>query len=144
MKHEISCRRVTNLAFNAHIERHVVRMDTEKQFGGMDEGPQPKPLLLAALAGCTGMDVVALLSKMRVAFDDLDLIVSGELTEEHPKYYHKIHVIYEVIGSNLDLPAIEKAVRMSQEKYCGVTYMLQQAATITWEIRHREPAPIRW
>jgi putative redox protein len=142
MRHEIACKRVTHLAFNAHIDDHVVRMDTEKQFGGMNEGPQPKPMLLAALAGCTGMDVVALLNKMRIAFDDIDLSVSGELTDEHPKYYTKIHVVYEIMGRNLDAAGIEKAVRMSQEKYCGVSYMLRQACELTWEIRLKELQPL--
>ncbi|MDX1906296.1 MAG: OsmC family protein [Bacteroidia bacterium] len=142
MKHEIVAKRVTHLAFNAHIDNHLVRMDTEKQFGGNNEGPQPKPLLLAALAGCTGMDVVALMNKMRISFEDIDLVVSGELTEEHPKYYHKIHIVYEILGNNLDLAQIEKAVTLSQEKYCGVTYMLRQAATITWEIRLKEMAAL--
>lgn len=135
MTHEVSCKRVTRLAFNAHIDSHLVRMDTDRQYGGLDEGPQPKPLLLAALAGCTGMDVVSLLQKMHVPFDDIDLIVTGELTEEHPRYYRKIHVVYELYGPDLDEEKIEKAVRLSQEKYCGVSYMLRQAAELTWEIR---------
>ncbi|MDX2283101.1 MAG: OsmC family protein [Bacteroidia bacterium] len=135
MTHEVSCKRVTRLAFNAHIDSHLVRMDTDRQYGGLDEGPQPKPLLLAALAGCTGMDVVSLLQKMHVPFDDIDLIVTGELTDEHPRYYRKIHVVYELYGPDLDEEKIEKAVRLSQEKYCGVSYMLRQAAELTWEIR---------
>jgi putative redox protein len=135
MTHEVSCKRVTRLAFNAHIDSHLVRMDSDRQYGGLDEGPQPKPLLLAALAGCTGMDVVSLLQKMQVPFEDIDLIVTGELTDEHPRYYRSIHVVYELYGRDLDQEKIEKAVRLSQEKYCGVSYMLRQAAELTWEIR---------
>lgn len=80
------------------------------------------------------MDVVSLLAKMRVNFDAFDIDVSGELTEEHPKYYHKIHVIYRFRGEQIDRGKVEKAVALSQEKYCGVSAMLRKAADLSYEI----------
>jgi putative redox protein len=80
------------------------------------------------------MDVVSLLRKMRVPFTDLKVTADGELTEEHPKYYHKIHLTYNIWGTDLDSEKVEKAVRYSQEKYCGVTAMLEKASNITYEV----------
>lgn len=126
------------MSFEAKMFDHTLVMDADVKVGGENKGPRPKPLLLASLAGCTGMDVVSLLQKMRVPFEDLKLRVSGELTEEHPKYYHKIHVIYEVFGKELDRGKVEKAINLSQDKYCGVSHMLKQAADLTFEIKYVE------
>ncbi len=84
------------------------------EFGGEDKGPRPKPLMLAALGGCTGMDVVSILKKMRVDFKSLNVIVEGELSEEHPRRFTKMHVIYEVEGENLPMDKIQKAVSLSR------------------------------
>jgi putative redox protein len=108
-----------------------VSVDSHVKFGGQGKGPRPKPLLLFSLAGCTGMDVVSLLKKMRVDFTDFKIKVSAELTEDHPKYYHKIHLTYLFSGEDLDAGKIEKAVNLSQDKYCGVSYMLSKTAEIT-------------
>lgn len=99
------------------------------------EGASPKMLLLNALAGCTAIDVGSLLPKMRVPFTSLVVRVTGELTEEHPKVYSTIHVIYEVGTSADHLESVQRAVDLSVERYCGVHAMLAKAATITHEIR---------
>lgn len=109
-------------------------MDARPEVGGTDLGPTPKPLLLASLAGCTGMDVVSLLKKMRVEYKSLNIKTSAEMTEEHPKHFSSIHVVYEFEADEKDLPKIEKAVNLSAEKYCGVQYMLGKSAKITNEI----------
>ncbi len=76
--------------------------------------------MMVALAGCTGMDMVSLLKKMRVNYESLNIMVEGDLTEEHPKHFTKMKVIYEFKGKDIDLKKVEKAVDLSKEKYCGV------------------------
>ena len=80
------------------------------------------------------MDVRSILAKMRVEFDAFNVNVSGELTEEHPKYFNKIHITYSFKGKDLPLAKIEKAINLSQDRYCGVTAMLKDVAEITHEI----------
>ena len=122
------------MSFTGDVNGHSITIDAEESFGGNNEGPRPKALVLVALIGCTSMDVVSLLKKMRVPFTDLKVIANGELTEEHPKYYHKIHLTYNIWGNDLDNKKVEKAVNYSQERYCGVTAMLEKASDITYEI----------
>ena len=90
--------------------------------------------MLSSLAGCSGLDVVSLLEKMRASIDDFKIIVTGELTEEHPKFYNKILVEYHFYGKELDGEKINKAVNLSVEKYCGVMEMFRQFATIDIKI----------
>jgi putative redox protein len=75
------------------------------------------------------------MNKMRVEFESLNIVVEGELTEEHPKHFTKMKVIYEITGSNVDRKKVEKAVAMSKEKYCGVSHSFKQAMEIEYEIR---------
>ncbi len=135
---EITGRWLKNMTFETNIGDHTIILDADPKVGGENKGPRPKPLLLASLAGCTGMDVVSLLGKMRVEFSDLQIRVSGKLTDEHPKYYNKIHIIYILKGKEIDRSKVEKAVSLSQEKYCGVSEMFRKAAEITYEIRLEE------
>lgn len=123
------------MSFDVEIDGHHLIIDSAPEVGGKNLGPKPKPLMLASLAGCTGMDVVSILRKMRVPFDDLRIEVQGTLTETHPRYYDRMHIIYHVKGSNLSLDKIETAVNLSQDKYCGVTHSYRQSATITYEIK---------
>ena len=124
------------MAFETILDDHKLVADAHQNVGGDGKGPRPKPLLLFSLAGCTGMDVVSLLKKMRVDFEDFKILVSGELTDEHPKYYHKIHLTYQFKGKDINASKVEKAVNLSQDKYCGVSHMLKQAAEITWDIKY--------
>ncbi len=123
-----------NMAFKAEVNGFTLNIDADEKVGGKNTGPRPKPLLLVALGGCTGMDVVSILGKMRVIPDDFNIEIDGEQTEEHPKYYHKIHVKYIFKGKDLPMEKLEKAVNLSQERYCGVNAMLGKAAEITHEI----------
>lgn len=77
--------------------------------------------MLVALAGCTGIDVVSILKKMRMNFDEFKIMVEGELTEEHPRHFTRMHVVYEFKGKYLPLDKIQKAIELSQQKYCGVS-----------------------
>ena len=122
------------MAFETMMGEHKVVVDADPQFGGEEKGPLPKPLLLNSLAGCTGMDVVSLLKKMRVEFSDLSIKIEANLTDEHPKYYDKIHLIYSIKAKEEDRAKVEKAVNYSQERYCGVSFMLAKAAELTYEI----------
>jgi len=122
------------MAFEAEVNDFKIKLDADERVGGKNGGPRPKPLTLVSLGGCTGMDVISILAKMRVVPDAFDVQVSGELTDEHPKYYHKIHIVYKFKGTDLPMDKLEKAVTLSQDRYCGVSEMLRRAATLTHEI----------
>ena len=123
-----------DMAFEAEVNNFKIKLDADEKVGGNNTGPRPKPLILVALAGCTGMDVISILKKMRVEPDFFDVEVDGEMTDEHPKYFNKIHIKYTFKGDSLPMAKIEKAVSLSQDRYCGVSEMLKKAATITHEI----------
>ncbi len=101
-----------------------------------EEAYKPKALMLASLAGCSGLDVASLIKKMRVEVTDFNIDVEGELTDEHPKYYHKVMVRYNFFGSELDEQKLQKIVDLSAEKYCGVMEMFRQFSDITIEINY--------
>lgn len=122
------------MEFDIELHNHHFTIDADESVGGSDKGPRPKPLVLSSLAGCTGMDVVFFLRKMRMEWDSFKLEVKGELTGEHPKVFKEIMIRYIFTGSNLNIDKIEKAVKMSQEKYCGVTAMLNKTAKINYEV----------
>ena len=133
-----------NMAFTAEVNGHKINLDAAPGVGGKNNGPRPKPLMLAALGGCTGMDVVSILKKMRVEFQGVNICVEGELTEEHPKQYSKMHVIYEFTGKNLPIDKLEKAVNLSDERYCGVSALYKKAIPVTSEIRILEEEEETW
>ncbi|MEI6455896.1 MAG: OsmC family protein, partial [bacterium] len=85
--------------------------------------------------GCTGMDVVAILKKMRIIPEYFNIRVEGDVTEDHPKQYTRIHLIYEFRGKDLQPEQLQKAVDLSQEKYCGISATLRKAVEISSEIR---------
>ncbi len=122
------------MTFDAEVNGHIIPIDADERVGGEDRGPRPKPLTLVSLGGCTGMDVISILGKMRVQPEAFDVKVSGELTDEHPKYFHKIHIVYSFKGKNLPMDKLEKAINLSQDRYCGVTAMLNKVAEMTYEI----------
>jgi putative redox protein len=135
MKSRIDCAWKQGMAFEADVNGFKLMIDAEPDVGGEDKGPRPKPLTLVSLAGCTGMDVISILKKMRIEPEYFNIAVEGDMMEEHPKYYHKIHVIYELKGAEIDPEKVEKAVTLSRERYCGVYALLVKGAEITYEIR---------
>lgn len=135
MKHNLVAEWKGNMAFETEVSGHKLIMDAPQEVGGEDLGPRPKILMLSALAGCTGMDVVSILKKMRVELDDLKIKVEGSLTDEHPKQYNKIHVIYEFKGKNLPLAKLEKAVKLSEESYCGVGAVYRKVMEYSSEVK---------
>jgi len=135
MKETINVLWLGNMAFEADIDGHKLILDASEDVGGENRGTKPKPLMLVALAGCTGMDVVSLLKKMRITVKKVNIVVNGELTEEHPKFYHSMHVTYEFYGTNLPIDKLKKAVDLSQERYCGVSATYKKVMELTSEIK---------
>ncbi len=135
MKQEINLEWLENMAFKTVVNGHELILDVSEEGGGQDRGPRPKILMMVALAGCTGMDVVSILRKMRVELEGFNVRVEGELTDEHPKHYTSMKVIYEFKGKDLPMEKLEKAVSLSEERYCGVSASYRKAMGITTEIR---------
>lgn len=123
------------MSFKTNLDGHEIVVDAHEEVGGENKGPTPKPLMLVALGGCTGMDVVSILRKMKVEIEGLNIKVEGELTDEHPKYYHDIKIIYEFKGKDLPMAKLEKAVGLSDEKYCGVSALYKKAVKVSSEVR---------
>lgn len=134
MNNEISITWKDGLAFEAESEGHHLILDSAEDKGGRNLGVRPKPLMLIALAGCTGMDVVSILQKMRVKLDHFKLKVDGTESEETPKRYTKMHIIYEFWGEDLSYEKLEKAINLSQEKYCGVLAFYKEVIPVTYSI----------
>jgi putative redox protein len=134
-KESVTAKWLDNLAFESEINGHKLILDASPAVGGDDRGPRPKNLMLAALGSCTGIDVVSILRKMRVELEGLEVIVEGDLTEEHPKHFYKMHIIYEFKGKDLPMDKLEKAISMSEEKYCSVRAVYKKAMEVTSEIR---------
>ncbi|MEJ7627032.1 MAG: OsmC family protein [Ferruginibacter sp.] len=128
-KHFITSSYVAGMAFSASIYGHKIIMDTPDE-GGSDSGPSPKKLILASLAGCTGIDVVSILNKMKVPFSDLTINVEAGLTDEHPKIYKDVIINYSIKLAMEDRSKMERAVNLSQEKYCGVSAMFRAFTTV--------------
>jgi putative redox protein len=122
------------MAFDVELHGHKLKVDADPAFGGVDYGPRPKALMLSALAGCTGMDVVSILSKMKVPFESFSLEVDADQSDEHPKVYTRVQIRYIFTGTDLDRSKIDKAVNLSLDKYCGVANMLKHTAKIEYEI----------
>lgn len=137
--HKIIAKNTEGMSFDIDVAGHKIIVDTSEAFGGKNLGPPPKQLMLAALAGCTGMDVVSLLKKMRVEYDSFNLIIEGEVNSEHPKKYNKIHITYKFVGKDVPRDKVEKAVTLSLEKYCGVSAVYKKALELTYDIEIETP-----
>ncbi|MFO8021863.1 MAG: OsmC family protein [Perlabentimonas sp.] len=134
-KAEISLDWQGDMSFETELNGHKIQIDAGPEAGGNNKGPRPKPFMLVALAGCTGMDVVSILKKMRVEYEGLTIKVEAEHTEEHPKHYSSMNVIFEFKGSNLPVDKLKKAVNLSEERYCGVSAVYRKAIPVTTEVR---------
>lgn len=110
---------------------HWVTMDGPESFGGSDAGTRPKELLLIALGGCTGSDVITILQKKKIKIDNFEMNISADVADEHPQVFTKINVEYVFYGKDIQEKDVERAIELSQTKYCSVTHMLNKAAEIT-------------
>ncbi len=131
---EIKIDWLENMAFRGDVNGHEIILDASPEGGGQDRGPRPKPLAMVALAGCTAMDVISILKKMRVEPESFSVKVTGQLTEEHPKHFTGMHVVYEFSGKDLPKDKLEKAVSLSEERYCGVSATYRKGIPVTSEI----------
>ena len=127
-----------NMLFESVAPEGSVMIDAAEEIGGQGKGLRPKAMMLSSLAGCSGMDIASLLKKMRAEVEDFKIEVEANLTEEHPKFYDKVHVTYRFFGSDFKKDKIEKAVNLSVERYCGVMEMFRKFADVTTEIIYEE------
>ncbi|MCD4849067.1 MAG: OsmC family protein [Candidatus Aegiribacteria sp.] len=122
------------LAFSVEQDGHRFVIDGSEEFGGEDKGPRPKNLLLTALIGCTGMDVVSILKKMKVENYTLTVSASGDYTEDHPRVFKFINIEYLFRGNKLPRKQIERAVSLSQDRYCGVSAIFRCSVQMNHKI----------
>lgn len=111
---------------------HWIVMDGTEEFGGNEAATKPMELFLISLAGCTAMDVISLLKKMRVDFHDLRIKVEAERKDEHPKIFTSINLEYIIYGNDLNKDKIETAIEKSQGKYCSASIMLKEIVPIKY------------
>ena len=122
------------MAFQSQIREHQSLLDAKQDHGGENQGPSPKALLLASIIGCTAMDVVSLMNKMRVDFNDFEVLAEADTTEDYPKVFKQVNLVYRVNGSAPDLAKIQKSVQLSLTKYCGVSAMISKVSPIVYTI----------
>lgn len=134
MTHQVDIKWIDGVAFSAEGDGHSITIDAPFESGGENKGIRPKMLILAGLGGCTAVDIVLILKKMQQNLTDLRIAVEGKLTEHHPKVYETIVLKYIFKGKDLDRAKLQKAIELSQEKYCGVTAMLRNSVKISYEI----------
>lgn len=120
--------------FVGSLDGFEIPIDAAPSVGGRNMGPRPKGLLLTSLAACTAMDVVSILRKMRLEPESFSVETEADVTEDHPKVFKSIKITYVLKGRGLTRDKVEKAVQLSQDKYCGVSAMLKKAAPVEHEI----------
>lgn len=113
---------------------HQVTMDAAEVVGGENRGPRPAEMVLLALGGCTGMDVVSILHKMRVEFDDFRVDLQAEVSPEHPKIFTTVSMVYRIWGKDVPVDRFKRAVELSHEKYCVVGNMINKAVTLAYNL----------
>jgi len=114
--------------------RVVTNMDAAVTAGGGGMGTSPMELVLMAIAGCSGMDVVSILGKMRVGFERFEIEVQGERASEHPRIFTDVEVVYKFWGKELPEEKLRRAITLSMDKYCSVANMIDKAANLTYRL----------
>ncbi len=123
------------LAFTGSAEEgYLIPLDAKKAVGGHDLGFRPLQLFAIGLVGCTGMDVISILKKKRQDVTEFEVSAEIERADQHPKVFTKILITYTLTGKNLDRDAVERAVELSETKYCGAQAMLKETAEISHKI----------
>jgi putative redox protein len=113
---------------------HAIVIDGAPDSGGRNIGMRPMETLLTGAAACTAFDVVSILKKGRHAVADVSVTVEGTRAPTTPRVFTALHYVYTVAGHGLDSRQVERAVKLSKEKYCSATIMLGKTATITYDI----------
>lgn len=126
-----------NNVFESVHNDGIVMIDNAEE-GVESKGMRPKALMLTSLAGCSALDIVSLLKKMRAEVDDLKIDVSAELTDEHPKIYKDVVVTYKFYGSDFKKAKIQKAIDLSVDQYCGVMEMFRKFTEVKIEVEYHE------
>jgi putative redox protein len=113
---------------------HAVVVDGSPDAGGRNIGPRPMELMLAGAAACTAFDVVWILKKARQPISDCIVDAEAERAPDEPKIFTRLHFVYRICGEGLNQAQVERAVKLSKEKYCSATVMLAKTAAISYEI----------
>jgi putative redox protein len=133
---KIQIKQVEGLTFLAKGEtNHWVPIDGPQEFHGSGAGSRPKELLLMALGSCTGSDVDSILRKKQVVLDDFTMEITAEDVDTYPKVFTKIHIEYVFTGSNIQERDIERAIDLSQNKYCPISAMLKKSCEINYSYK---------
>jgi putative redox protein len=112
---------------------HWIMMDST--FNGGDGGaPSPIEYVLLGLGGCTGIDLVSILQKMRQEVTGIEMEIEGRRAEEHPRVYEHVRLKYKIRGRNLNLERIKAAIELADEEYCSIGAMLRKTADYAYEI----------
>ena len=135
MKHSIKTVWKENNIFETDVDGHNIVIDLAKDAGGDDAGPRPKKFGLVAAAGCSGLDVVEIVKKMRIDIKGFNIQIESDVTDEYPKQYTNLKVVYEFEGENLPKEKLERACQLSFDNYCGVLAMYKKAVPVTYEVR---------
>lgn len=127
----ISTKWLGNMAFESNNPSGLsLTIDAGPEDGGEGKGLRPKALMLSSLAGCSGLDVAALIRKMKLEVEEFTIETIGHLSDEHPKYYKAVTIEYHFHGKQLKEERLQRAVDLSIEKYCGVTEMFRGFAEL--------------
>jgi putative redox protein len=122
------------MSFTGELDGFSITIDADEKSGGSNKGPRPKGLTLTSLAGCTAMDVISILRKMKASPEEFSVEVDADVSDEHPKVFTHIMLTYRFKGGDVTHEKAEKAVHLSETKYCGVSAMLKQSVDIDYEI----------
>ena len=115
--------------------KYEIRLDAREINGGNGQGASPMELFLNGIAGCTAMDVISILQKMKQEVSSFNTFVSAERASEHPKVFTRLHIEYHFTGQDLDREMVEKAVDLSQEKYCPAIAMFKKVCPVDFSIK---------
>lgn len=114
---------------------HHLLLDATELNGGQNTGPQPMELLLVGLAGCAGMDIIAILRKKRQGITAYEIRIYGERTEEYPRVFMEIRIEHIFTGHAVQPEAVERAIQLTEERYCGASAILGKTAKLTHTFR---------
>lgn len=119
---------------------HTITMDGSPDVGGRNLAARPMEMVLIGMGGCTAIDVASMLRKQRQDVRDIIVELEAERAEDHPKVFNKVKLVYRVRGKKLNRALVERAVALSDEKYCSATAMIRKSADVTHEIVLEEVA----
>ncbi|KLU58933.1 hypothetical protein CEB3_c49520 [Peptococcaceae bacterium CEB3] len=132
---DVKVKHIKGMHFQAEgNSKAVTHLDTSTVAGGSGMGASPMEMVLMATAGCSGMDVVSILGKMRIKYTRFEVAVHGDRAAEHPRVFTDVELVYKFWGDGLAQDKLERAVTLSLNKYCSVANMIDKAANLTYRI----------